>query len=141
MFPHDRAETANKPVTIAEIALHQAPDREQVLNDGAKREGQVTYNSLTSLAAVAQEFERNIPSSRCRSGVAIQRALLSESQRIFSGRLLADVIETSGAAMTLLHRKRLSEYYRLRLGYDEVKRVKIGVYYLAIDYTAWASTS
>ncbi len=34
MFPHDRAETASKPVTVAEIALHQAADREQVDKGG-----------------------------------------------------------------------------------------------------------
>jgi iron(III) transport system substrate-binding protein len=137
MFPHDRAETANKPVTIAEIALHQAPDREQVLNDGAKREGQVTfYNSLTSLAAVAQEFEKKYPFIKVSIWRSDSTSLVKRvTEEYASGRLLADVIETSGAAMTLLHRKGVfQEYYSPEIAAygDEVKtKGKIGVYYLA----------
>ena len=45
--------TASKPTTVAEIALYQGADREQVLTEGAKREGQMMfYNSNTWLDTV-----------------------------------------------------------------------------------------
>ena len=54
--------TAGKPTSVAEIALYRGPDREQILIEGAKKEGQVVfYNSLTTMDAVAQEFEKKYP--------------------------------------------------------------------------------
>ena len=39
---------ASAPTTVAQIALYQGADREKILVDGARREGQVTfYNSHT----------------------------------------------------------------------------------------------
>jgi iron(III) transport system substrate-binding protein len=33
----------SKPLSLAELALYQGADREKILLDGAKREGQVTF--------------------------------------------------------------------------------------------------
>lgn len=53
---------ASKPTTVAEIALYRGPDRERLLIEGAKKEGQVTfYNSNTWMAVVSQEFEKKYP--------------------------------------------------------------------------------
>jgi hypothetical protein len=39
------------PKTVAEIALYQGPDREKVLLEGARKEGQLTfYSSNASMA-------------------------------------------------------------------------------------------
>ena len=53
----------NKPASPAELALYQGKDREQILIDGAKKEGQVTfYTSNTWMAGhVTQEFGKKYP--------------------------------------------------------------------------------
>lgn len=137
VFAADAAQAASKPVTIAELALYRSTDREQICIDGAKREGQLTfYNSLTSLAAAAQEFEKKYPFIKISIWRSDSTALVKRvTEEHASGRFLADVIETSGAAMALLHKINVfQEYYSPEIvAYgDEVKaKGKFGVYYLA----------
>jgi len=129
--------TASKPTTVAEIALYQGADREQVLTEGAKREGQLMfYNSNTWLATVAQEFEKKYPFVKVsiwRSDPMAQIKRVTEEYA--SGRFLVDVIETNPEFMAVLHRKGIfQEYYSPEVGAygDEVKaKGKSGVFYLA----------
>ena len=53
----------SNPMTIAELTLYKGTDREKILLDGAKREGQVTfYTSNTWVAGpMAQEFGKKYP--------------------------------------------------------------------------------
>lgn len=137
VFAVETAEAASKPIGFAELALYRSADRTQLLTQGAKREGQLTfYNSLTSLAAAAQAFEKKYPFIkvsiwRSDSTMLIKRV----TEEHASGRLLADVVETSGAAMALLHRTGVfQEYYSPEVSAysDEVKaKGRSGVYYLA----------
>ena len=61
-FTASRLGAANAPVSAAQIALYQGADREKILIEGAKKEGQlVFYNSHTWFKAVAQEFEKKYP--------------------------------------------------------------------------------
>jgi hypothetical protein len=48
-----------KPMSVAELALYKGADREKILLEGAKKEGQVVfYTSNTWVAGpVAQEFD------------------------------------------------------------------------------------
>jgi hypothetical protein len=50
----------SKPLSVAELALYQGADREKILLEGAKKEGQVVfYTSNTWVAGpVSQEFEK-----------------------------------------------------------------------------------
>jgi iron(III) transport system substrate-binding protein len=129
--------TASKPTTVAEIALYQGADREQILIEGAKKERQlVFYNSLTSLDAVAQEFEKKYPFIKVSTWRSESPDLIKRvTEEYASGRYLVDVIETSGGAMAILQRKAIfQEYYSPDVGAyaDEVKeKGKNGVYYLA----------
>lgn len=137
LFAVEIAQAASKPLGLAELALYRSPDRTQLLIQGAKREGQLTfYNSLTSLAAGAQAFEKKYPFIkvsiwRSDSTMLIKRV----TEEHASGRLLADVVETSGGAMAVLHKTGVfQEYYSPEMGAytDEVKaKGKSGVYYLA----------
>ena len=53
---------ANAPVTSAQIALYQGADREKILIEGAKREGQFTlYTSHTWFKTFVKEFEKKYP--------------------------------------------------------------------------------
>jgi iron(III) transport system substrate-binding protein len=137
VFAADTAEAASKPVAIAELALYRSADRTQVLMEGARREGQLTfYNSLTSLAAAAQAFEKKYPFIKISVWRSDSTTLIKRvTEEHASGRFLADVVETSGAAMALLYKAGVfQEYYSPELvAYgDEVKaKGKSGVYYLA----------
>ncbi len=129
--------TAGKPTTISEIALYRGPDREQMLIEGAKREHQlVFYNSLTTLEAVAQEFEKKYPFVKVSTWRSESPDLIKKvTEEYASGRYLVDVIETSGGAMAILQKKSIfQEYYTPDAGAyaDEVKeKGKNGLYYLA----------
>lgn len=127
---------AGAPKSVAEIALYQGPDREQLLIEGAKKEGQVTfYNSNTWLATVVQEFEKKYPFVKVSvwrsQDTNIVKRVTEESA---SGRFLADVVETS-TGMDILHRKGiLQEYFSpesAAYGDDVKVKGKAGVYYLA----------
>ena len=137
LFAADTAEAASRSVTTAELALYRSADRDQVLIEGAKREGQLTfYNSLTSLAAAAQEFEKKYPLIKVSIWRSDSTTLIKRvTEEFASGRFLADVVETSGAAMALLHKAGVfQEYYSPEVAAypDEIKtNGKSGVYYLA----------
>jgi iron(III) transport system substrate-binding protein len=127
--------TASKPTTVAEIALYQGADREQMLIEGAKKESLVTfYNSNTWLSTVAQEFEKKYPFVKVSiwrsESTNLLKRILEESA---SGRFLVDVIETS-TGMDVLQRKGiLQEYFSPETAAygDEAKfKGKTGVYYL-----------
>ena len=48
---------ASAPMSDAQIALYQGADREKILVDGAKREGQLTfYNSHTWFRTFVRDF-------------------------------------------------------------------------------------
>ena len=50
---------ASAPMSDAQIALYQGMDREKMLIEGAKREGQLTfYNSHTWFRSYVKEFEK-----------------------------------------------------------------------------------
>ncbi len=128
---------AAKPTTVAEISLYQGADRERILIEGAKKEGQVVfYNSLTTMDMVARAFEKKYPFVRVSSWRSDSTDLIKKiTEEYASGRFLADVIETSGAAVALLHKKNVfQEYYSpdsAAYG-DEVKgKGKRGLFYLA----------
>ena len=130
-------DAASMPATVAEIALYQGADREQLLIEGAKKErGILFYNSNTWMETVAQEFEKKYPFIKVSiwrtEPVNIIKRVMEEYA---SGRFLADVLETSDSAPGVLHARGIyQEYYSPEIVYygDEVKvKGKIGVYYLA----------
>ena len=132
-----RSEAAAAPMTAADIATYQGPDRQQILIEGAKREGQLMYyNSYTWMATVAQEFEKKYPFIkvsvwRSESASVVKRV----TEEYASGRFLADVIQVSEPGMSIMKSKGIfQEYYSPETAYysEEVKvKGKLGVFYLA----------
>lgn len=127
-----------KPKTVAEIALYQGPDREQILIEGAKKEGQLTfYTSNTWMAgAVTRGFEKKYPFIKVlvwRSDSKEQLKRVTEEYA--AGRFIADVLETNPESIALLHSKGLlQEHYSPEMAFygDEVKvKGKNGVLYWA----------
>jgi iron(III) transport system substrate-binding protein len=105
-----RALWAAVVMTPADLALYKAPDREKILVEGAKKEGQLTVYTSNSVVAglVSQAFEKKFPFIRVTSWQAESATMLrrvSEENR--SGRTLADVVESSPELMGVLHRENM----------------------------------
>jgi len=94
-----------KPMSAAELALYQGKDREQLIIDGAKKEGQVTfYTSNTWMAGpVSQEFAKKYPFVKPNVYRSDSKELIKRlTEEAGAGRQIADVIETSPAYMALM---------------------------------------
>ncbi len=130
------AMTAARPATVAEIALYQGADREQMLIEGAKKEGQVMfYNINTWLSTVAQEFEKKYPFVKVTVWRSDSKSLLKRvSEEYASGRYLVDVIDITHGGMGIFQKKGIfQEYYSPEMSAyeDDVKtKGKTGVYSL-----------
>lgn len=125
----------SKPLSFAELALYKGADREKILLDGAKKEGQLTfYTSNTWVAGpVSQEFEKKYPFIKANVWRSDSKSLLKRlTEEVSAGRFLADVVETSPEYMTLMiQEKMIQEHHSPELGaYDENAKVKgkSGVY-------------
>ena len=97
----------------AQMALYQGADREKILIEGAKREGQFTlYTSHTWFRTFVKEFEKKYPfikASEWRNDSKnLIRKVLEETK---SGRVLVDVVETTADGMGILKREGLFQEY------------------------------
>jgi iron(III) transport system substrate-binding protein len=124
------------PLPIAQLALYQGADRETILVDGAKREGQLTfYNSHTWFRTFVRDFEKRYPFIKVSEWRSDSKNLLSRAMAEFgSTRSLVDVIETTAEAMGVMKRNGMfQEYFSPEARYypDDVQvKGKTGVYYL-----------
>lgn len=129
-------QAASRPATVADIALYRGPDREQMLIEGAKKEGQMLfYNSNTWMAVVAQEFEKKYPGIKISIWRSDPTAIIKRVMEEYgSGRFLVDLIETNPEFLAVLHMNGvLQERYSPEASHygDEVKvKGKTGVFYL-----------
>ena len=119
----------SKPMTAAELALYQGADREKILLEGAKKEGQVSfYTSNTWVAGpVSQEFEKKYPFVKANVWRSDSKALLKRlSEEVAASKFLADVVETSPEYITILMRSNiLQEHTSPELtAYDDDAKVK-----------------
>jgi iron(III) transport system substrate-binding protein len=137
IFYGTNALTASAPMSVAQLALYQGTDRETILIQGAKKEGQIVfYNSHTWFKAVAQEFEKKYPFIKVAEwradGADVMKRVIEESQ---AGRFLADVVESTAGNIGGIHSQGLLQEHRspeLRFFDDDVmKKGKNGVYYWA----------
>jgi iron(III) transport system substrate-binding protein len=138
LFPTAHA-AQSKALAAQDLALYKGQDREKILLEGAKKEGQVTfYTSNTWVAGpVSQEFEKKYPFIKANVWRSDSKALLKRlSEEVAAGKFLADVIETSPEYITILMRSNiLQEHTSPELSaYDDEAKIKgkRGVY-------AWAN--
>ena len=130
------ATAASAPLSPAQAALYQGADREKILVDGAKREGQFAlYTSHTWFRTLVKDFEKKYPfvkvSEWRNDSKNLIRKVLEETK---SGRVLVDVVETTADGMGIMKREGLfQEYYSPQARYypDELKpKGKSGFFYL-----------
>jgi iron(III) transport system substrate-binding protein len=125
----------SKPLSTAELALYKGADREKLLVDGAKKEGQVVfYTSNTWVAGpVSQEFEKKYPFVKANVWRSDSKSLLKRlTEEMAAARYIADVVETSPEYMLIMRReKMLQEHFSPELSaYDDDAKIKgkTGVY-------------
>ena len=119
----------SKPMSAAELAFYQGADREKLILEGAKREGQVTfYTSNTWVAGpVSQEFEKKYPFVKANVWRSDSKALMKRLiEEVTANRFIGDVLETSPEYIAILTReKMLQEYLSPELKfYDDDAKVK-----------------
>jgi iron(III) transport system substrate-binding protein len=124
-----------KPMSLAELALYKGADREKILLEGAKKEGQVVfYTSNTWVAGpVSQAFEKKYPFIKANVWRSDSKALIKRlTEEVTAARYIGDVVETSPEYMTLmLQEKMLQEHYSPEMSaYDDDAKIKgtSGVY-------------
>ena len=127
---------ASASLSGSQLALYQGADRERLLIEGAKREGQLTlYTSHTWFRTFVKDFEKKYPfikvSEWRNDSKNLLRKVLEETK---SGRVLVDVVETTADGMRIIQREGLfEELYSPQARYypNELKpRGKNGFFYL-----------
>ncbi len=128
---------ANAPMPGAQLAIYQGADREKILLEGAKKEGQlVFYNSHTWFKSVAAEFEKKFPFIKVAEwradGADVAKRVVEEQR---AGRYLTDVVESTAGNIGLLHKNgQLQEVHSPELRFFDdavVFKGKRGVFYWA----------
>jgi iron(III) transport system substrate-binding protein len=126
------AQTA-KPMSVAELAAYNKPDRDKILLEGAKKEGKVLW--YTSLAGgpnkqIPLAFEKKYPGIKVEvfrsSSDAIIARVLEEAQ---AKRYLVDAIETTFPILKIMKENSLlASYFSPLLAQydDEVKELADG---------------
>ena len=113
LFVADNARAANAPMTSAQLALYQGADREKILIEGAKREGQFTlYTSHTWFKTFVKEFEKKYPFIRASEWRNDSKNVIRKViEEVKAGRVLADVVETTADGLGVLKREGLFQEY------------------------------
>jgi iron(III) transport system substrate-binding protein len=128
-WPAPSQAAQSKSLSGAELAFYQGADREKIILEGAKREGQVTfYTSNTWVAGpVSKEFEKKYPFVKANVWRSDSKELMKRlTEEVTAARFLADVVETSPEYITILvGNKMLQEYVSPELSaYDDEAKIK-----------------
>src|SRR5580765_7185509 len=134
------AQTA-KPMSIAELAAYNKPDREKVLYDGAKKEGKLMwYTSLTGgpNTDAPKIFEAKYPGIKVEVYRGDSDALIARIvQEAQAKRYIVDTVETTFPILKVMHEYKLLAPYAstyLAAYPDEVKEpAGKGLVYWATD--------
>jgi len=107
--------SASAPTTVSQLALYQGADREKILIEGAKKEGQFTlYDSHTWFRTIAKEFEKKYPFIKVSEFRTDGRNLIKRAlEEIAAGQYIADVIATTTEQMAIMKREGVFQEYAL----------------------------
>ena len=150
LLPSEAWLQSRKPMTIAELVTYNGADREQVLYNGAKTEGKITwYTSLAgeSYKAMVKAFETKYPGVKVEayrvSGSDITVRMMEEAK---AKRYIADTVETTeGNLMFMRDAFLLRPYhspYFASYPEDAKEKTERGLYFWAIareSYIGFAS--
>jgi iron(III) transport system substrate-binding protein len=107
------ATPAHAQSTIADIALYQRENRQQMLIEGAKKEGELNYyQSRIDIGPVIDAFTKKygIKVKMWRSsGENVLQRVLTEAR---AGRFDVDIVDTSAPVLEALHREKMMQQVR-----------------------------
>jgi len=117
----------SNPMTIAELTLYKGTDREKILLEGAKKEGQVVfYTSNTWVAGpVSQEFEKKYPFIKAefwRVNPAQNCVCIDSDSRFIRDFFASDFLASDGNPYTILHEGKPFMEFCLTHGIRETER-------------------
>ena len=121
---------AAKPVTAAELALYQGADRQQILEEGARKEGKLTFYTtgiLTqSVRPFVDAFKKKYPYIKVEIWRAGTNKLIPRvMEEISAGRHIVDVIELPQSGQVLLQESQiLQPFYSPNLVHIEKGVIK-----------------
>ncbi len=96
-----------KPTTAAEVALYTGADRQQILEEGAKKEGKLTFYTtgilVQTVRPIVDTFQKKYPYIKVEIWRAGTQELIPRfSQEFAAGKYTADVIELTQAGGVML---------------------------------------
>ncbi|MFC1814638.1 ABC transporter substrate-binding protein [Thermodesulfobacteriota bacterium] len=105
---------AGNPKTVAELALYKGPDRQQILEEGAKTEGKLTFYTSgilkQAVRPVVKAFEKKYPYIKVeiwRGGTRQTLPRLGEEYR--GGKKICDVVEGSQTTSIFLQNSNIAQ--------------------------------
>jgi len=118
---------AKKPMTAAELALYDGADRQQILEEGARKEGKLTFYTTHILNKLyVDAFQKKYPFIQVESWRASTNALLPRILEEYkSGRHIVDVIEASQLTMQVTQKMGiLQPFYSPNVAYMEEEAIE-----------------
>ncbi len=142
ILPHTLgAAAAKKPVTAAELALYSGADRQQILEEGAKREGKLTLYTTAivtqTVRPIVDAFQKKYPYIKVEFWRAGTTEMFPRLRQEFeAGRPVADVVETAQAGGVMMQEAgMLQPFYSPQLAFIEegaVSKAPGGAYTAAL---------
>src|SRR5262244_1343506 len=105
---------ASAAISGSVIALYQGADREKILIEGAKREGQFTlYTSHTWFRTLVKDFEKKYPFIKASEWRNDSKNIIRKVfEEVKADRIIVDVVETTADGMGVMKREGVfQEYY------------------------------
>ncbi|MFC1817188.1 ABC transporter substrate-binding protein [Thermodesulfobacteriota bacterium] len=146
VFPRVAVSAAKKPMTVAELALYKGADRQQILEEGAKKEGKLTLYTVSILAQsirpIVAAFQNKYPYIKkvniWRAGSAqIVPRVLEEYK---AGKHDVDVLDLGQTGVILIEgRGILQPFYSPNLVYIDENTIKKAPDGGAVTIGHWAN--
>jgi len=107
LFSGTAMPAAKKPTTVADLALYRGPDRQQMLEEGARKEGSLTFYTTHILnRPLVEAFQKKYPFIKVDVWRAADIALLPRILEEYkAGSYLCDVIEGTQLPMLVLQKE------------------------------------
>jgi len=119
-----------KPTTVAELALYTGADRQQILEEGAKKERKLTFYTsgiLTqAVRPIVDAFQKKYPFIKVEIWRAEANAVVAKTiEEYKAGQYLSDVIEGAQVIQSVLQTAGVTQpYYSPNLAYIEEGALK-----------------
>ncbi len=111
-----------KPATVAELAFYKGADRQQILEEGAKKEGKLTfYTTGTQAKAIVSAFQKKYPYIKVEIWRAGTEELIPRvTEEYKAGKHVADALGlTQSGTMVLTERGILQPFFSPNLAFIE----------------------